>query len=167
MAKKNPISMSIIKCQAQLTSPKHTFISIFLLEESKNPQSPWKLYIDLLPEDHSSFPINYTKEELSELIGSPFLFMIHEKVLDLKKDYDLVIKCDKNFEKYSFKEFCWARMMVGSRIFGLNITGVKTEVLVPFADMLNHKLPKQTVWNYVDGMNGFIIESQEEVEVGE
>lgn len=50
--------------------------------------------------------------------------------------------------------------MVSSRIFGLVISGVKTEVLVPFADMLNHKLPKQTVWNYIDPMNGFIIESQ-------
>jgi hypothetical protein len=38
--------------------------------------------------------------------------------------------------------------MIGSRIFGLMVHGVKTEVLVPFADMLNHRQPKQTIWNY-------------------
>lgn len=39
------------------------------------------------------------------------------------------------------------------------MNGVKTEILVPFADMLNHRLPKQTAWNYSDEMNGFVIES--------
>lgn len=50
-------------------------------------------------------------------------------------------------------------MMIGSRIFGINISGLKTEVLVPFADMLNHRQPKQTVWNYEESLNGFAIES--------
>lgn len=58
-------------------------------------------------------------------------------------------------------------MMVGSRIFGLLISGVKTEVLVPFADMLNHKMPKQTVWNYIEHLNGFAIESLEDIDAGE
>lgn len=60
------------------------------------------------------------------LEGSPFLYMIHEKVMDLKKDYTTILRSDSNFDKYSFMEFCWARMMVGSRIFGVNIAGVKT-----------------------------------------
>ena len=46
------------------------------------------------------------------------------------------------------------------------MNGVKTEILVPFADMLNHRLPKQTAWNYSNEMNGFVIESIEEVEIG-
>jgi histone-lysine N-methyltransferase SETD3 len=47
-------------------------------------------------------------------------------VVDLKKDYDAVLKADSSFSKYTFKEFCWARMMIGSRIFGLLISGFKT-----------------------------------------
>lgn len=95
------------------------------------------------------------------------MFMINEKVKDLRRDFDSVVKCCREFEKYSFKDFCWARMMVGSRIFGLLISGVKTEVLVPFADMLNHKMPKQTVWNYIEHLNGFAIESLEDIDAGE
>lgn len=33
-------------------------------------------------------------------------------------------------------------MLVGSRVFGVIIDNIKTEILVPFADMLNHKVPK-------------------------
>lgn len=69
----------------------------------KHPNSRYQPYIDLLPEDHSCFPINYTKEELELLDGSPFLNMIYEKVIGLKKDYETVIKCDPNFKKYTFK----------------------------------------------------------------
>jgi hypothetical protein len=39
-------------------------------------------------------------------------------------------------------------MIISSRIFGINISGIKTDILVPFADMLNHRYIKQTVWNY-------------------
>ena len=102
------------------------------------------------------------------LEGSPFLFMIHEKVIDLKKDYTTILKCNDDFEeKYPFKSFCWARMMVGSRIFGVNIAGIKTEILVPFADMLNHRLPKETAWNFSNEMNGFVIESLTDIEIGQ
>jgi histone-lysine N-methyltransferase SETD3 len=54
-----------------------------------------------------------------------------------------------NFRKYKFYDFCWARMMIGSRIFGVYIDGVKTDILAPFADMLNHRSPKITAWNYM------------------
>lgn len=42
-------------------------------------------------------------------------------------------------------------------MFGVYIDGVKTNILAPFADMLNHRLPKQTVWNYLQNEDSFII----------
>jgi histone-lysine N-methyltransferase SETD3 len=56
--------------------------------------------------------------------------------------------------------------MVGSRMFGVLVDGVKTNILAPFADMLNHKLPKQTAWNYVQAESGFAIESLTEIPQG-
>lgn len=41
-------------------------------------------------------------------------------------------------------------MTASSRIFGINIKGVKTDAFVPLADMLNHKRPKLTSWCYSD-----------------
>ena len=58
-------------------------------------------------------------------------------------------------------------MMVSSRIFGIQIEGVKTDGFVAYADMLNHKRPRQTSWTYTDERQGFIIETIEDVKRGE
>ena len=51
-----------------------------------------------------------------------------------------------------------------SRIFGITIREVKTDALVPLADMLNHRAPKQTVWSYSDMHEGFVIEAVTEID---
>lgn len=160
MAKESPICLQLVSANVEFISPKHTYLAVFLLQElSKGEKSQWHLYLDILPKDHSSFPINFSNSELSQLIGSPFLMQVHERVMDLKKDYDRVCLHSEPFRKYKFRDFCWARTMVGSRMFGLFIDGKKTDILAPFADMLNHRLPKQTTWNYIQEEKGFVIES--------
>jgi hypothetical protein len=58
---------------------------------------------------------------------------------------------------FTFKQFVWARMCVITRIFGMTVGTVKTDGLVPFCDMLNHKLPRETRWSYDNNTNGFSI----------
>lgn len=58
-------------------------------------------------------------------------------------------------------------MMVCSRIFGIEIEGKKTDAFVPYADMLNHKRPRQTTWTYEDKHGGFIIEAHVDIKKGE
>ena len=58
-------------------------------------------------------------------------------------------------------------MMVSSRIFGIQIEGIKTDGFVAYADMLNHKRPRQTSWSYTDEKQGFIIEATEDIQRGE
>jgi len=57
--------------------------------------------------------------------------------------------------------------MVSSRIFGIQVEGVKTDGFVAYADMLNHRRPRQTTWNYTDDRRGFIIEALDDVKRGE
>lgn len=61
--------------------------------------------------------------------------------------------------------------MVITRIFGLVIDGVKTDGLVPYADMLNHKRPRDggsdTKWTYDDSVRGFTIVSLKTIPRGE
>ena len=102
------------------------------------------------------------------LEGSPFLFMVHEKVLDLKKDYDTICRLESGFStKFEFKQFCWARTAVCSRIFGVTIDGNKTDALVPFADMINHRIPKQSSWVFSQNDNGFVMEAITDIERGQ
>lgn len=58
------------------------------------------------------------------------------------------------------------RMIVSSRVFGIVVDKLKTDALVPYADMLNHKLPKQTCWYFCDRDQGFVIKSLRDIEGG-
>ena len=44
---------------------------------------------------------------------------------------------------------------------------MKTDGFVPYADMLNHRRPRQTAWSYSDERGGFIIESLEDIKRGD
>ncbi len=43
---------------------------------------------------------------------------------------------------------------------------MKTDALVPIADMLNHRVPRHTSWFYCDHRGGFVIQSLREMGVG-
>jgi protein-histidine N-methyltransferase len=71
------------------------------------------------------------------------------------------------YRQFPLKEYSEMRMMVASRIFGIQIEGHKTDAFVAYADMLNHRRPRQTGWTYDDGHGGFIIEALEDIKRGE
>ncbi|CAD8163405.1 unnamed protein product [Paramecium octaurelia] len=167
MAKETPVAKKIIQYRLDLLSPKHSFLSTFLLQEKKKQDSFWKPYLDVLPKSYSNFPIFFNDCDLEWLKGSPFLKQVKDKITDLKKDYCDICQVAPEFLQHSFDEFCWARMTASSRIFGINIKGVKTDAFVPLADMLNHKRPKLTSWCYSDERQGFIIETDENIEKGQ
>ena len=148
----------------ELYSPKHCLLTSFLLYEEKNPK--YKYYFDLLPKDFSNFPIFYTKDELNLLKGSPFLNQISSKKDDIKYDYNKLCEHLSDFKQFSFLKFCQARILISSRIFGIQMKEKKTDVLVPFADLLNHKRPKQTQWYYDDNIESFVIQAIENIKEG-
>lgn len=151
----------------RLISPKHSFLATFIMQERRKEHTEWDPYIDILPKSYSNFPIFYTEEEKKLLHGSPFLDQIAEKIDDIKLDYDLICKEVPEFEQFPIKEYSEIRMMVSSRIFGIQIEGVKTDGFVAYADMLNHKRPRQTAWTYTDDREGFIIEALDDINRGE
>ena len=148
----------------ELNSPKHCLLTSFLLYEEKNPK--YKYYFDLLPRDFSNFPIFYTSKELEYLKGSPFFYQILEKKEDMKSDYAKLCKYLPDFKQFSYQKFCEARLLISSRIFGISINDTKTDVLAPFADLLNHKRPRQTQWYYDDNFESFVIQATEDIQEG-
>ena len=148
----------------ELNSPKHCLLTSFLLYEEKNPK--YKYYFDLLPHDYSNFPIFYTNKELDYLKGSPFLSQILEKKEDMKADYNKLCEYLPDYKQFSYLKFCEARVLISSRIFGIAINDNKTDVLAPFADLLNHKRPRQTQWYYDDNLESFVIQATENIKEG-
>ena len=148
----------------ELNSPKHCLLSSFLLFEENNPL--YKYYFDLLPKDYSNFPIFYTQNELEYLSGSPFLNLIINKKIDMQMDYNKLCEKIENFSQFSFDKFCKARCIISSRVFGITIHNIKTDALVPFADLLNHRRPRQTQWFYNDEKDAFIVQAIENIDKG-
>ena len=62
----------------------------------------------------------------------------------MKSDYNKLCEYLPDFKQFSFIIFCQARLLISSRIFGISINNNKTDVLAPFADLLNHKRQRQT-----------------------
>ena len=58
-------------------------------------------------------------------------------------------------------------MLYNSRSFGIDIAEVPKTVLIPYADMLNHKFPKQTTWFYDDEPGGVRVVALEDIPKGQ
>lgn len=167
MAKATPIGIQMVNANLNLLSPKHCFLTSFVLQEKLKPDTFWQPYFKILPEKYASFPIFYSDEEKEWLKGSPFLALVNEKIEDIKEDFTTICKAVPEFAQFAIQDFSKIRMAVSSRIFGMQIDGVKTDGFVPLADMLNHRRPRQTSWNYDQDRGGFIIEAMENIERGE
>lgn len=64
---------------------------------------------------------------------------IEERNQAIEGDYGVICELYPPFRNVAtLEEFKWARMCVCSRNFGLDIGGLRTSALVPYADMLNH-----------------------------
>lgn len=169
MAFASPIGKQMYErgLRSRLISPKHTFLGTYIMQERRNPSgSIFQKYLDILPKDITEFPVFFTEEDKEWLNGSRFKGMINDKIDEIKKDYDLVCSEVPEFAQFPLEEYTELRMIVASRIFGITIDGVKTDAFVPYADMLNHKRPRETSWYYSDEKKGFVIETCEDLPRG-
>jgi histone-lysine N-methyltransferase SETD3 len=133
----------------------------------RNENTKWQNYLNALPKNYSNFPIFYTEEERKLLQGSPFLQQVLDKLKDIEHDFKKLSEVSKEFNQFTFEQFCEMRMVVSSRIFGIKLNGRKTDCFAPLADMLNHKRPRQTQWYYSDEHKGFVIQANQDIEQGE
>jgi hypothetical protein len=111
-----------------------------------------------LPKTLSNIPIFWNDEELEYLKGSYLLTQIKDRIEAITEDYYSICEVAPQLKSIAtLDEFKWARMCVCSRNFGLQINGHRTSALVPHADMLNHRRPRETKWSYDDELQAFTI----------
>lgn len=68
-----------------------------------------------------NFPIFFSESEEEHLKGSPFLEQVKDKRRDIEKDYETIAAVAPELREWTLREFSEVRMMVSSRIFGMNI----------------------------------------------
>lgn len=162
MGKALPIGQKIIEHDLDLHAPRHIFIMLYVLWDTKTNGSAsfFHPYYDILPRTFQNIPIFWSEEELSWLEGSFLLQEIQNRTAAIEEDYYDVMEvapellrdcCD------SIDDFKWARMVVTSRNFAFDMDGSRMSALVPHADMLNHRRPCETRWTFDDDLDGFTI----------
>lgn len=138
-----------------------------MLVDRKSPISFFRPYYDILPEKLDNMPIFWTEEELTWLQGSYILEQIKERHEAVREDYYAIAQVVPNFRDIcTLEEFKWARMCVCSRNFGIVANNIKTAVLVPYADMLNHYRPRATKWMFEDSSQSFRVTSLQPINIG-
>ena len=65
-----------------------------------------------------------------------------------EQNYETLISTIPAMSIWSKQQFIDAMILVGSRSFGITVNGTVTNVMVPLADMLNHKRPPDAVWTF-------------------
>lgn len=136
----------------------------FILNEKKKNNSLFNNYFKTLPNNFSTFPINYNKEE-KELLKESFFF---KRLIKFEKDVNKTFKSLRKTElNLNYSEFLPIYLLIQSRSFGLDTAEKTIDALVPFADMFNTSLnPKPCFW-YFDDENNFIAQSTRAISKGE
>jgi len=157
VAKGSEIGQKIIGSKVDLRS-KHSYLASYLLQERElGAKSRWHVYISILPRKFETIPLFFDEQQRQELVGSISLKKIDDRLESLRLEYEALCGAVPEYTRFSLNDFIWARLVVITRIFGLVIDDVKTDGLVPMADMLNHRRPRETKWTYSQKRRGFLI----------
>jgi histone-lysine N-methyltransferase SETD3 len=148
MGENTPIGFKLVKHNhGRINNFSIIMVVVFILTTIKH-KNFFEPYYDILPRDISNFPIFWNNIEYEMLTGSHILYMIKKRQQSFLEDYQTIIKVCPEFKRWSIKEFLWARTIVGSRNFGININGVSRTAMVPLSDMLNHDPSPKVNWAF-------------------
>lgn len=135
----------------------HSYLAAYLLQERSAADSFWAPYIATMPASFPQMPLFFSSEELALLEGSFILAKIDARRSALAEEYQNLCRCVPGFDRFALDEFVWAHLAARTRCFGMEIYGRETHALVPMADMLNHRYPRETAWGYDDGAHSFVL----------
>lgn len=135
----------------------HVWLVAYLLEERFAASSPFRPYLDLLPESYPHMPLHWGDRELSLLRGSFTLERILKSKQLFPEHYERFAGGVPAIRGFGYEAFLWAALTVNTRAFGWAFARDTTLALVPVADLLNHKEPGDTRWGYNSSGDGFLM----------
>jgi len=116
-------------------------LMLWLITESADKESFWAPYLGLLPNDFSSFPLNWSEEDLSELQASSLRESVVTTHNVLQQSFDRLKKnlIDANPSLFpneiSYEQYKWAYCVVSSRAWSFG----NSFAIVPLGDLINHR----------------------------
>jgi len=164
-AKQELINNKVIKGN-ELDGLENCYVAIFLLLEEQKPESFWGPYINMLTRNTSQFPVFYSGSELRLLEGSQCFYKITRWQAEILLEYERITRVIPEIAKHGSGRFGHYRMIVVSRHFRITIDDVKTNALVPLADMFNFNVKPQISWNYKNESGKFVTKANQFIHCG-
>lgn len=142
-----------------LSNINQNYLAIYILEGMNDEKCFHWPYFKLLPTTLDHIPLFWKDEELLHLKESRgnLLNKLESRRVTLREDYEHVCEIVPEMSRFSFDRYIYAMGLVASRNFSVDIDGEKSIVMVPVADMLNHKRPRMTKWEYKQKNGNFVI----------
>ena len=170
-AKEHPLvaQLAAAGIDADLSAAKHCYLALFLLAVAADGAgSLFAPYVAALPTAFPGTPIFWSPEELAWLEGSSVRDQVEDRRRNIRNDYLVIAGCVEGFgDAHTHEDFARARVAVSSRNFGIVVDGVRTDALVPLADMLNHQRPRQTRWLFDSTRRAFRIIALQPIAAGQ
>jgi len=168
-SKTRSYNKKLIDLEAKYNSP-HTYLALELLDIKYTEGHKFQYITNCLPKYFDNVPIHFNEDKLKYLEGSFALVKIAQKKFYLEEEYNHIKNLLPEFP-YSYEDFVWARTAIITRVYAAERTlhgvPVKDTVMVPFADMANHRIPPNTHWYYDKKKDSFIVHATKYLTNGE
>jgi hypothetical protein len=106
-----------------MSAPMHCYLAAFILEDRLNPSSRFLPYYNSLPLVLPHIPLFWSNDDLHHLHGSFVYLQVLNRKNAIKHDYKETCRIYPSFANIAtLNDYNWARMIVTSRNFGLDIT---------------------------------------------
>lgn len=142
-------------------------IAAFLIQELDNPGSVWKPFLETLPASFANVPVYFTPDEMDLLQGSFVRRTVQQRRAALRAEHERLRTNVAAFADVGYDRFLWAWTAVATRNFEIEVNGGKTAAMVPLADILNHRMPPETHWNYDEESRAFVLTAMRGFAAGE
>lgn len=139
-------------------------LAAFLLD-TKHNGGFWAPYVAVLPQDFPEHPLFFSEAELEWLKGSYALRVVRRHKEWLKREYRALSDCLPPEKMFSREEHAWAMVNVLTRAFSARFSGNKTHAMIPLADMLNHAVKPNVLWE-PESARGFMMIAARDIEAG-
>ena len=149
----------------------YMMLMLYIMQERRNPFSPWYDWIATLDTNWDNQMIFYTREEFDWFEGSGVMDTVFTDIHKLQNDYQFLSRTFEGFEyNYQLIEFMEANILVNTKHVQKN-DGIYYQLdLIPFVDQFHPTTDPTVSVEYEinnDGKTGYFIRAMQDIARGE
>ena len=139
-------------------------LAVWLAVEAADPDSPWRAYLDALPQRFDEMPVFHGAAEHAALAGTAAYALAEQTNHDVRACHARLP--DDVRARVSLADFAWGRAILASRGFHAPGTFEHQIALMPVVEFFNHRLG-DTTWSFDPAIGDYVITTERAFAAGE